>query len=209
MNIGQFSVSRPVGVTMRIASLVLLGFICLLRLPVDLLPKIDIPTVNVNVSWPNTGPEEMEAQITRPLEQSVSTVRGLDRVTSNSFQGFTSVRVQFKYGVDVDKAAIDVMQQVQRAVGRFPKDPNIAPPQVFKFDPSTTPILVYGVSSDNGDLVKLRDRMLNEISPQIESAGGVAQVNVSGGQARAIIVDIDAAKLQAHGLSIKSFQFKV
>jgi HAE1 family hydrophobic/amphiphilic exporter-1 len=194
---------------MRIAALVLLGFICFLRLPIDLLPKIDIPTINVNVNWPNTGPEEMESQITRPLEQAVSSIRGLDRVISTSSQGNSNVRIQFKYGVDVDKAAIDVMQQVQRAVGRFPKDPNISTPQIFKFDPSTTPILVYGVSSKRDNLVKLRDRMINELSPQIEAAGGVAQVNISGGQLRAVIVDVDPSKLQARGISISQVSRRI
>lgn len=202
MNIGKFAVTRPVAVTMRIAALVLLGYICLLRLPIDLLPKINIPTVNVNVNWPNTSPEEMEAQITRPLEQAVSTVRGLDQVSSTSSVGSSNVRVTFKYGVDIDKAGIDVMQQVQRAIGRFPKDPNISAPSIFKFDPSTLPILVYGVSSTKDDLIKLRARMINEISPQIESAGGVAQVNIGGGQDRALMIDVDPAKLQSYGLTM-------
>src|SRR3954447_21823049 len=115
MNIGRFSVTRPVAVTMRIAALVLLGYICLLRLPIDLLPRVDIPTVGVSVSWPNTSPEEMETQISRPVEQAVSTVAGIDQVSSNSSLGSTFIRVQFKYGVDTSQAAIDVMQAVQRA----------------------------------------------------------------------------------------------
>ena len=67
MNVAKFSVSRPVAVTMRIAALVLLGLICLMRLPIDLLPKVEIPTIAVSTSWPNVAPEEMEAEITRPI----------------------------------------------------------------------------------------------------------------------------------------------
>ena len=89
MNIARFSVTRPVAVTMRIAALVLLGIVCLLRLPIDLLPRVTIPTVAVNVSWPNTAPEEMETQIARPIEQAVSTVPGLYMVTSSSTLGST------------------------------------------------------------------------------------------------------------------------
>jgi hydrophobic/amphiphilic exporter-1 (mainly G- bacteria), HAE1 family len=201
MNIAKFSVTRPVAVTMRIAALVLLGWVCLTRLPVDLLPRVEIPTVAVNVSWPNTSPEEMESQITRPLEQAVATVPGLDMVSSTSSLGSSSVRIQFKYGVDMDVASIDVMQQVQRAKRRFPNDPTISEPTVFKFDPTQTPILSYGVSGQR-DLVKLRTLMIDEISPIIESAGGVAQVNVGGGQDRAIMVEVNPEKLQALGLSI-------
>lgn len=202
MNLGRFAVTRPVAVTMRIAALVLLGYVCLLRLPIDLLPRVDVPTVVVNVSWPNTGPEEMEAQITRPLEQALSATKGLDRINSTSSLGNSSVRIQFKYGVDVDKATVDVLQQAQRAVGRFPRDPNISSPSIFKFDPSQLPILVYGVTSTKDDLIALRSRLINEISPQLEAAGGIAQVNISGGQDRSIMVDLDVDKVRAHGLRL-------
>jgi len=202
MNIGRLAVTRPVAVTMRIAALVLLGFILFLRIPIDLLPKVDIPIVNVNISWPNTSPEVMEVQIARPVEQAVNTIKGLSMVSSNSGLGFTSIRCQFNYGVDVDKAAVDVFQQVQRAQGRFPRDPNISSPNIFKFDPSTLPILLFGVSSEKSDLVTLRKRLINDISPLIESAGGVASVSIGGGQDRAIMIDVDPAKLDARGLTI-------
>ena len=111
------------------------------------------------------------------------------------------MRLQFDYGVDIDAASIDVMQAVQRAKRRFPNDPNVSEPTVFKFDPSTLPILMYGVSGEP-DLVKLRDLMNTEISPILEAAGGVAQVNIGGGQDRAILLDVDPARLQAFHLSI-------
>ncbi len=201
MNIAKFSVARPVAVTMRIAALVLLGWICLMRLPIDLLPKIDIPTISVNVSWPNTSPEEMETQIARPLEQAVGSVKGLYLVSSNSSLGNASVRIQFNYGVNLDQAFLDVQQTVQRAQGRFPSDPNISFPSIFKFDPSSLPILSYGVTGGK-DMIKLRDRMVNEISPIIEASGGIGAVNVSGGYVRSVQVNVDPEKLRAYGIGI-------
>ncbi len=202
MNIAKVSVTRPVAVTMRIAALVLLGWVCLQRLPVDLLPRVDIPTVAITVEWPNTSPNEMETQIARPLEQAVATVQGMDLVSSTSSLGRTFLRVQFKYGTDIDQAAIDVMQAVQRAKRRFPNDPTLLEPSVFKFDPSAAPILVYGVKSDTENVVQLRRRLIDEISPFVESAGGVATVEFTGGQDRAIMVEVDPEKLKALGLSI-------
>lgn len=202
MNLGRLAVTRPVAVTMRIAALVLLGFILFLRIPIDLLPKVDIPIVNVNVSWPNTSPEVMEVQIARPIEQAVNTIKGLSMVSSNSGLGFTSIRCQFDYGVNIDTAAVDVFQQVQRAQRSFPRDPNISSPNIFKFDPSTLPILLYGVSSEKSNLVTLRKRLINDVSPLLESAGGVASVSIGGGQDRAIMIDVDPNKLDARGLSI-------
>ncbi len=201
MNVAKFSVTRPVAVTMRIAALTLLGLVCLFRLPIDLLPKVDIPTVVVNTDWPNTAPQEIETQLTRPIEQAVSSVPGLYNVSSTSQLGQSSVRVQLDYGVDVNQAASDVLQYVQRAARSFPNDPNIQNPIVFKFDPAALPVLIYGISGID-DPIQLRTLIDNEIAPILESAGGVAQVNISGGQKRAILVEADPTKLEAYGVSL-------
>ncbi len=201
MNIGKFSVTRPVAVTMRIAALVLLGIICLQRIPIDLLPRIQIPTISVSVSWPNTPPEDMEVQITRPIEESVSTVQGISLVSSTSQLGSSSVKVQFNYGADLNQAALDVIQAVQRAQGKFPIDPTITVPTVLKFDPDSLPILNYGITGDP-DLVHLRDILTNEITPVIQSAAGVAQVTIAGGYDRSIIVNVDPDKLQSFGITM-------
>jgi HAE1 family hydrophobic/amphiphilic exporter-1 len=186
---------------MRIAALVLLGIVCFTRLPVDLLPRVELGIVAVNTNWPNTSPEQMEVQITRPVEQAVSTLPGLYSVSSNSELGQSSVRVILNYGVDPDRAAADVLQFVQRARRQFPNDPTLQPPVVFKFDPNTFPVLIFGVSGID-DPVRLRTLIQNEISPILESAGGVAQVGVSGGQERAVIVDVQPERLQAYGLTM-------
>ncbi len=193
---------------MRIAALVVLGIVCLLRLPIDLLPKVDIPTVAVGISWPNTAPAEMETQIARKVEQAVSTVPGLKRVSSSASLGNAFIRVEFDYGTDINAAANDVQQAVSRAKGGFPNDDTISEPTVFKFDPSTLPILVYGVTGDR-NLIKMRDAMINDINPLIEKAGGVGQVNVGGGQDRAIIVDVKPENLEAYGLSIANISSRI
>lgn len=186
---------------MRVAALVLLGAICLLRLPVDLLPKVTIPTVVVSTSWGNVAPEEMETQITRVVEQAVSSAPNVYQVNSTSSQGQSSVRIQFNWGTDVGQAAVDVLQLVQRARRSFPNDDSISDPVVFKFDPSTLPIRIYGVSGID-DPVKLRSLLDNEVTPMIESTNGVASATVTGGSQRAIIVDVDPGRLRAYGLTL-------
>src|SRR5439155_4722463 len=106
MNFAKFSVTRPVAVTMRIAALVLLGAICLTRLPIDLLPKVSIPVVAVVTQWPNVAPEEVEAQVTRPVEQAVSSTPNLYQVSSSTIEGQSTVRVQLNWGADVGQATI-------------------------------------------------------------------------------------------------------
>ncbi|MBS1714840.1 MAG: efflux RND transporter permease subunit [Armatimonadetes bacterium] len=202
MNIARFSVTRPVAVTMRIAALVLLGAICLVRLPIDLLPKVTIPTVVVSTSWANVAPEEMETQVTRPIEQAVSSAPNVNQVSSSTSQGQSSVRIQFNWGTDIGQAAVDVLQLVQRAKRSLPNDDALSDPVVFKFDPSTLPIRIYGVSGID-DPVKLRTLLDTEVAPMIESADGVAAATVTGGDTRAVIVDVDPKRLQAYNLSLK------
>jgi len=186
---------------MRIAALVLLGIVCLGRLPVDLLPKVSLPTVSVVTTWPNVAPEEIEAQVTRPIERSVSQVTGLYQVTSTSTQGLSQVRVQFQWGTDIGQAAVDVLQLVQRAKRSFPSDPTLVDPIVYKFDPSQIPILTFGISGIK-DSVKLRTLIDNQVSPMIESADGVASATVTGGEERAVIVNVDPDRLRAHHIPL-------
>ncbi len=201
MSLARFSVQRPVTVVMRILSLVLLGAICLTRLPVDLLPKVDLPMVAVMVNWPNVAPAEIEAQVTRPIEQAVSSVSNLYEVSSSTSEGSARVRIQFTWGTDVAKSAVEVLQQVERARRGFPTDPTLQPPVVVRFDPTQLPIMMLGVSGDS-DPVALRTLLDNQISPILESADGVASATVSGGQERAILVDVDPVRLRAHRISL-------
>ncbi len=186
---------------MRIAALVLLGVISLERLPVDLLPNVSIPIVAVVTSWPNVAPEVIEAQVTRPIEESVSSATNLYQVDSSTTEGTSFVRVQFQWGTDIGQAAVDVLQLVERARQSFPTDPTLQTPIVFKFDPTQLPIIIFGVSGEQ-DRVKLRTLLDNEISPIVESANGVAAAIATGGEQRAIIVDVDPDRMRAHNVTL-------
>src|ERR1051325_464661 len=201
MNFARFSVTRPVAVTMRIAALVLLGAICLTRLPIDLLPKVSLPTVAIVTQWPNVAPEEIEAEVTRPVEQAVSSVPNLNMVSSSTVEGTSTVRVQFNWGTDIGQGAVDVLQLVERARQRFPTDPTLQTPIVFKYDPSQLPILIYGVSGES-DPVKLRTLLDNQVTPLLESANGVASAGVRGGEQRSIMIDVDPDRRRAYHLGL-------
>lgn len=201
MNLARVAVSRPVAVTMLVSAPVLLGAICLTRLPVDLLPKVSLPTISVQTSWPNVAPQEIETQITRPVEEAVSSAPNIYQVSSSTTEGSSSVRVQFRWGTDMGQAAVDVLQLVERAKQRFPNDPTLQNPIIRKFDPNQFPILVYGVTGES-DPVRLRTVLQNQIVPLVESADGVASATVNGGQERAIIVDADPVRLAAHGVTL-------
>lgn len=208
MNFARFSVTRPVAVTMRILSLVLLGAICLTKLPVDLLPKVSLPTVLVITQWPNVAPEEMETQVTRQLERAVSSASNIYQVSSSTVEGSAFVRVQFNYGTDIGQAAVDVLQLVERARQKFPADPTLQTPIVFKLDPSQLPILIYGVSGEP-DPAKLKALLDNQVSPILQSANGVASAVTTGGLDRAIIIDVDPDKIRAYHLSLSAVSKRI
>ena len=120
MNFARFSVTRPVAVTMRIAALVLLGAICSTRLPIDLLPRVSFPTVAVVTQWPNVAPEEIEAQVTGPMEQAVSSVPGLYQVTSRRLREFRPSACSSSGALTSVRRPSTCCSSVERARQRFP-----------------------------------------------------------------------------------------
>src|ERR687888_137898 len=96
------------------------GAIGLSRISVDLLPELTYPTVSVNTTWPNVSPEEIELLVTRPIEQAVSSAPGIRRITSTSYQGLSQVSAEFDWGKDLDVAAVDILQLVQRNQDQLP-----------------------------------------------------------------------------------------
>src|SRR5919106_3705244 len=146
MSIPRFAIRRPIMMTMISAIVILLGAISLTRLPVDLLPDIQQPTITVRVNYPGVGPLEMEELVTRPLEQALGAVAGLERMESTSSEGSSRVSLNFAWGTDLNEAADDVRSRMDRVRGRLPEEAE--PPMVFKFDANAWPIMGIGVEGD-------------------------------------------------------------
>src|SRR4030081_920949 len=131
---------------MLAAAIVLLDLFQLPRLPISLLPSSQPPVVTVTVNYGNVAPETMESTVTRPIENAVSRVSGIDYLQSNSFTGQTVVRATFKYGTNINVAATDIQQQVARAANQLPNDPNLQQPQIVKADPNSLPVIRLSVT---------------------------------------------------------------
>ena len=177
----------------------LLGVISLTRLPVDLMPEFEQPTINVRTSYPGVGPLEMEELITRPIEQAVSAVPGLTRVESSSAEGNSQVQLNFDWGTDLSEATDEVRTRMDRVRGRLPEDAET--PTIFKFDSNTLPVMQIGVEGDY-DPVTLREVVQNELAPRFERVDGVAGVEVNGGLRRNILVELSKEKITALNLSV-------
>ena len=200
MSIPRTAIERPITMYMLCAVIVLLGAISLLRLPVDLMPDVTFPSITVRVSYGGVGPLEMEELVTRPLEQAVSAVAGLEQINATSSEGSSTVRLNFAWGTDLNAAADDVRSRVDRVRGRLPEDADA--PILFKFDASAQPIMGVGVESRNMDRVQLREMAQNILSPRMERVPGVAAVSVEGGLRRQIHVELSKEKIAALDLSV-------
>ena len=197
MSIPRIAIERPVTMFMISMVIILLGGISLTRLPVDLMPDTQLPTITVRVNYSGVGPLEMEELVTRPIEQAVSAVAGLERVDSTSSEGNANVRLNFAWGTDLSEAADEVRTRLDRVRGRMPEDAD--PPTVFKFDSNSMPIMGIGVEGDF-DPVTLRELAQNDLSPRLERVDGVAAVTIDGGLRRQIHVDLSREKITALNL---------
>lgn len=200
MSIPRLAIHRPVTMFMISFVVVLLGAISLTRLPVDLMPESEFPSITVRVGYAGVGPLEMEELITRPIEQAVSAIAGLEQVNSTSSEGNSMVRLTFAWGSDLNEAADEVRTRVDRVRGRLPEDAD--PPTIFKFDSNAMPIMGIGVEGDY-DAVSLRELAENDLSPRLERVPGVASVTIDGGLRRQIHIDLSREKIQALNLPIE------
>jgi len=202
MSIPRFAIQRPVMMAMISSIIILIGGISLSRLPVDLLPDISQPTVNVRVNYTGVGPLEMEDLIVRPLEQQLSAVSGLDTMYSSANEGNANIQINFTWGTDLSEAMNDIRTRIDRVRGRLPEDAD--PPVVQKFDSNAAPIMGLALESTDGalDRVQLRELAENILSPRLERVSGVAAVTVGGGLRRQIHVDLSREKITALDLSV-------
>ncbi|OHB61529.1 MAG: acriflavin resistance protein [Planctomycetes bacterium RBG_13_46_10] len=194
MKISRFSVHRPIFTIMVVLIVILLGVISLLRLPIDLMPDISYPTISISCTYENAGPEEIEELITRPIEEAMSAVPGVEEVSSVSVEDRGTVRVTFSWGTNLDAAANDIRDRLDRIVDRLPEEADR--PTLRKFDLASFPILILGASSKL-DPVQTRQIIEDQVKYRLERVPGVAAVDIWGGLEREIHVSLDPAKINA------------
>ena len=202
MPIARFAVNRRVTVAMIACAIVVLGIFAFPRLPVDLLPSFSPPVISVQINYTNVAPQQMETLITRPVENAISRVAGVQQINSTSSEGLTDIDATFYYGTNIDTAAVDVQQQVLRIYRSLPNDPNLSQPSINKFNPNSLPVVRMFVTDPNMSMRDLGDLWTNTLSDEFSSISGVASVSVSNDQTRAIMVQPDLSKLAGYNLTM-------
>ncbi|HSH35156.1 efflux RND transporter permease subunit, partial [Schnuerera sp.] len=198
MNLSGASVKRPVTTLMIILIIVIFGVVSLYRLPIDLLPSIEIPIAIVSTSYQGVGPQEMENLITRPLEESIATVGNIENISSITSEGQSIVIAEFAFGTDMDFASLEMREKIDLIKGFLPD--GASDPMVLKIDPSAQPIIQVSLSH-SGDLAESQSIAEDLIKPKLERLEGVASVEVTGGYERQIEISVIKEKMYGYGIT--------
>ncbi|MDR1616178.1 MAG: efflux RND transporter permease subunit [Syntrophomonadaceae bacterium] len=200
MGLSKFSVNRPVALTIILAIVLMLGAFTFTSLKVDLLPNMDLPIAAVITSYSGAGPEEVESQITYPLENSLNALSNIETIQSESMSGSSIVVLQFGWGTNMDTTMNDIRDSLSLAEQMLPDA--AGKPMLLKLDPNMMPVIQLGVFSDNMSLAQLQQIAEDTIEPRLRHIPEIASVSVSGGLEREVQVQIDPVKMQNYGLTI-------
>lgn len=195
----RLAATHPVGVSVVCLAIALLGVVSLRQLAMDLLPEVDVPWITITVQYEGVAPEEIETLLTRPIEQSVSTVAGVARIDATSSEGLSRVQLQFDWGVEVETALDDVRVAIDGVRRLLPEGSD--PPNIFKFDLASMPVVNLGVAGV-ADQRTLKHLAEDDLSRALERLPGVASVDARGGTDREIRVELSSNKLSALGVSV-------
>ena len=199
MILTKFSLKRQITLVMIYGVIIFFSFFSFSQLKIDFFPDITFPIAGVVTNYSGVGPEDIENLITRPIEETVSSVKNIKKVNSQSFKGASIITLEFKYGTDMDKAENDIRKNLDFIRDYLPDD--AAKPLVFVFDPSMMPIGYFSLSSPYLGPAELRKLSEEKIEPLLERVEGVASVETQGGLQRQINININPVLLSSYDLS--------
>lgn len=200
MGLTRLAISRPVVILMMVAAFLVLGLISYSKLPRELNPKVDFPRVTVRTTYAGTNPQEMETLVTKPIEDAISGVSGVQEIDSYSEQGVSTVSIQFFFGTNLDTADADVIQKVDAIRKNLPQASDS--PAVLKADTSGQPVMHIAMQSSRRPERELQSLATNIVQPAFEQATDVGTVAVAQGALREIRVSVPASRLAAYGITI-------
>jgi HAE1 family hydrophobic/amphiphilic exporter-1 len=199
MSLYEICIRRPVFATMLILSLVVMGLASYRELGLDLFPKVDLPTITVSTRLDGASPEEIEGQITKPIEEAVNTISGIDELRSTTIEGQSQVFATFLLEKDIDVASEEVRAKVSALLSTLPSGTDS--PIIEKFDPDSSPIMSIVVSGKRSarEVTELADK---RIKRQLEVVKNVGAITLVGDRKREIQIVVDPNRLTAYGMSI-------
>jgi hydrophobic/amphiphilic exporter-1 (mainly G- bacteria), HAE1 family len=201
MSIADIFIRRPIMTSLVMIAILIFGIASYRLLPVNDLPNVDFPTIQVSASLPGANPDTMASAVAIPLENQLSTIAGVDSMTSSSGIGSSNITLQFALDRDIDAAAQDVQAAISLASRGLPKDMT-APPSFRKVNPADQPVLYLALSSPTLPLSTVDEYAQTLIARRISTISGVAQVNVNGSQKFAVRARLDPKAMASRRIGI-------
>ncbi len=205
MLLTKFSIKRQITLMMFYAIVLAFSFFAFTQLKIDFFPEIQFPIAGVITSYPGVGPKDIETTISRQLEEAISSVKNIKKVSSQSFTGTSIIILEFKYGTDMNQAEVDIRKNIDFVRDYMPKE--ASDPLVFVFDPSISPIMFLSLSSQYLGQSELRKLSEDRIEPMLERISGVASVATIGGLQRQINVYMNPTLLSSFNISPSEVAF--
>ena len=206
MKLADVSIRRPVFATMMIMSLIVLGLFSYIKLNVDLYPNVDIPFVVITTILPGAGPEQIETDVTKIIEDAVNPVEGVDYIQSTSQENVSLVIIAFKLEINGKTAAQDVREKIAAIRAKLPTD--IEDPVIQRYDPASLPIMYLTVSGNMSDR-DITTFTKDVVKSRLENIPGVGSVDLVGGAEKEVQIEVDASKLRAYNISIQDVMMNV
>src|SRR5947207_6055936 len=202
MSISEPFIRRPIGTSLLMVGVLVFGIGAYNLLPVAALPKVDFPTIAVQVSYPGASPDTMASAVATPLEQQFAALPGLAEMTSMSGIGSMLITLQFDLERNIDAAAQDVQQAINAATGTLPKDlPN--PPTYRKTNPADRPVLIYAVHSDALPVYRIDDYAYTILAQKLATVKGVSESRIFGQKPYAVHIQVNPGALAARGIGLE------
>ncbi|MBS0525147.1 MAG: MdtB/MuxB family multidrug efflux RND transporter permease subunit [Proteobacteria bacterium] len=201
MNPSRIFIERPVGTSLLMVAIMMVGLIAYRFLPLAALPEVDYPTIRVQTLYPGAGPEVMTSSITAPLERQFGQMPGLNQMTSTSSAGASAITLQFDLKLSIDIAEQQVQAAINAAGNLLPADLP-APPTYAKVNPADAPILTLAVTSRTDPLTKVHDMVDTRLAQKIAQLPGVGLVSLEGGQKPGFRIRANPTALAAYGLNV-------
>ena len=196
----KFSVKKPYTIYVIVVAIIVFGIISYVRMTPDLMPNMDYPYVIVVTTYPGAAPEEVEAVVTKPMEQVMATLNDIKSLQSTSSENFSMVLLEFEQETNMDSAMVDILQAVQRLTGFW--DDTVDTPSIIRINPNMIPVMVAAVDSTDMDRYALARFAQNTLIPALEGTTGLASVSAGGLVERTLTVRVTDEKLDATNLRV-------
>lgn len=192
--LSKFSVKKPYTVIVGVVLIMILGYVTFTNMTVDLLPNMNMPYAIVMTTYPGASPEEVETTVTRPVEQSMATISNIKDMMSTSSENASMVMLEFEQTANMDSVTIEMRESLDQIKGYWPE--SVGNPMILKLNPSMMPVLIAGVSAQEGTPARTSKLIKEQVIPEIESLEGVASVTAIGSIEETVEVTVNAKKVE-------------